>query len=144
MIDLNKDQKVEEILKLLIPSLPPLDHLEDWLLYEVFNEPDTSRAAFGLEDVSNSNLKKISFSDWARAARDPEDYVDSVEDFIDWQIGLYELTCERLKSILGEMDRYAQIEMVTTTILFVRLADTKCRYYPSKALHVRACPGVYG
>jgi hypothetical protein len=146
VVDLDKDQKVEEILKLLLPSLPPSDHLEDWPPDEVFNEPDTSRAALRLEDASNSNFKKISFSDWAGAARDPEDYVDSVEDFIDWHNGFCELLCERLKSIPGEMDKYAQIEMVgvTTTISFVRLADTKCRCYPSKALHVGVCPEAYG
>ncbi len=48
VVDLDKDQKVEEILKLLIPSLPPSDHLEDWPPFEVFNKPDTSRAALSL------------------------------------------------------------------------------------------------
>ncbi|KAL9026178.1 MAG: hypothetical protein Q9196_005115 [Gyalolechia fulgens] len=78
---LDKDQKVEGILKQLSPSFPSPDPLEIQLLHDLLPIADTSLVALQLNKISCSALKRINFSGWARAARDPGDYVEPVENF---------------------------------------------------------------
>jgi len=135
VVDLDVDQKVEEILKRLIPSLPPSNSGGNWVSHKAVLQQDASRVASELNEASFLEFQKISFPDWVREALYPDDYVDPVEDFIDWHNGLIHQVYDHLKSCPDEIEKYNQIEKVNaiTVISFVPLTDTNGRSYASKA-----------
>ena len=114
--ELDKDQKVEGILKQLSPSFPSPDPLEIQLLHDLLPIADTSLVALELNKISCSAFKRITFSDWARAARDPGDYVEPVEDFFDWHGSIQDLLEERIEEFPDEIENYMQMEEVDATI----------------------------
>ncbi|KAI4227189.1 MAG: hypothetical protein L6R40_008218 [Gallowayella cf. fulva] len=146
VVELDVDRKVERILKQLIPSFLPPDPLDIQPLHDLLHEADVSRAASELNKKSCSAFKKIAFSDWARAARDPDEYVDTVEDFFDWHGSLQDLLEDPLHQLPDERAKYIQMEKVdaTTTIQFILSTNIDRSSYPSKALPVVLYPGAYG
>jgi len=119
MVDLDVDSKVEEILKRLVSS-------------------PTS-------DFRFMEFKRISYPNLVRQALYPDDYVDAVEDFIDWHNGLFEQIHGHLKTFPDEIGKYDQIERVGPihTILWVHLTESNGRNYARKALRIGPCPRVY-
>ena len=93
-----------------------------------------------------SRRSKIAFSDWARAARDPDEYVDTVEDFFDWHGSLQDLLEDRLHHFPDERAKYIQMEMVDaiTAIQFILSTNVDRSSCPSKVLPVALYPGAYG
>ncbi|KAL8722405.1 MAG: hypothetical protein Q9181_007494 [Wetmoreana brouardii] len=110
VVELDVDRKVEEILKQLLPSVLLPDPLDIQPLHDLLHEADVLRTALELNKKSCSAFKKIAFPDWARAARDPNEYVDSVEDFFDWHGSLQDLLEDRLRKFPDERAKYIQME----------------------------------
>lgn len=73
---------------------------------------DALLAAFEINTTSCLAFKRITFSDWIRAARDPDEYVKPVEDFFDWHGSLQDIMEDRLQNFLDERARYIQLEKV--------------------------------
>jgi len=115
VVELDVDRKVEEILKQLSPSSPSPDPLEIHQLHDLLREADVSLAALKLNKTSCSAFKRITFSDWARAARDPDECVEPVEDFFDWHGSLQDILEDRLQNFPDEIAKYIQIEKVDAT-----------------------------
>lgn len=84
-----------------------------------------SSVALQLNEGSLSRFRKITFSDYVREALYPEEYVDSMEDYIDWHNGLFNEVFDRLENFPDEVEKYAQIEQVSaaTTLPFLSLTD---------------------
>ena len=146
VVELDVDRKVEGILKQLSPSFPSPDPLDIQPLHDLLHEADVSRAALELNKKSCSAFKKIAFSDWARAARDPDEYVDPVEDFFDWHGSLQDLLEDRLQDFPDERAKYIRMEKVDTTTLiqFVLSTNIDGSSCPSKVLPVALYPRAYG
>lgn len=72
-----------------------------------------------------SRFRKITFSDYIREALYPEEYIDSVEDYIDWHNGLFHEVFDHLKNFPDQVEKYAQIKQVSaaTTPPFLSLTD---------------------
>ena len=82
---------------------------------------DTSLVALQLNKISCLALKRITVSDWARAARDPGDYVEPVEEFFDWHESIQDLLEKRLEEFPDEIENYMQMEKVNATIAILNL-----------------------
>lgn len=115
VVELDVNQKVEGILKQLSPSFPSPDPLEIHLLHDLLREADALLAALEINNTSCSAFKRITFSDWARAARDPDEYVEPVEDFFDWHGSLQDILEDRLQNFPDERAKYIQMEKVDAT-----------------------------
>ncbi len=115
VIELDVDQKVEGILKQLSSSFPPPDPLEIHLPHDLLREADALLAAFELNNTSCLAFKRITFSDWAMAARDPDEYVEPMEDFFDWHGSLQAIMEDRLQNFPDERAKYIQMEKVYAT-----------------------------
>ena len=144
IVDPDVDSKVEEILKRLVSS-PTADFQGYWTPQKAINEPDASRLASGLNEASSIEFQRISYPDLVRQAIYPDDYVDAVEDFIDWHNGLLEQIHGHLKTFPDEIGKYDQVERVSPihTILRVHLTEPNGRNYARKALRIGPCPRVY-
>jgi len=140
--DLNKDQKVEGILKKLVPPLPSSDPSDIQKLHELLQEEDVSQSALGLNEASCSAFKRIPFSDWARSARDPYELVDLVDDFLDWHGSLQDIVESRLTDNPDEMEKYVQMEIVGASVVIemVQLTQIHTSYCLSTVLLVGQCP----
>ncbi|KAI4093047.1 MAG: hypothetical protein LQ339_007770 [Xanthoria mediterranea] len=108
--DLDLDQKVQEILQRLVLSFPVEDPWRHWASRAALQESDASCVALQLNEESLLRFRKITFSDYVREALYPEEYVDSVEDYIDWHNGLFNEVFDRLENFPDEVEKYAQIE----------------------------------
>ena len=111
MVDPDVDSKVEEILTRLVSS-PSSDFRGYWTPQMAINEPDASRLASELNEASFMEFKRISYPDLVRQALYPDDYVDAIENFIDWHNGLLEQIHGHLKMFPDEGGKYEQIERV--------------------------------
>ena len=111
MVDPDVDSKVEEILTRLVLS-PSSDFRGYWTPQKAINEPDASRLASELNEASFMEFKRISYPDLVRQALYPDDYVDAIENFIDWHNGLLEQIYGHLKTFPDEGGKYDQIERV--------------------------------
>ncbi len=112
---LDLDQKVEEILKRLVPSLPATNTWRDLPSPTILLEPDALCVALKLSEESLAQFRKITFQDYIREALYPGETVDCVEGFIDWHDGLFDQVSNRLEKHPEEVGRYARIEQVSTT-----------------------------
>ncbi len=123
--DMDLDQKVQEILQRLVLSFPVEDPGKHWASRAVLLESDASCVALQLNEESLSRFRKITYSDYVREALYPEEYVDSVEDYIDWHNGLFNKVFDRLENFPNEVEKYAQIEQVSAapTLPFLSLTD---------------------
>lgn len=123
--DLDLDQKVQEILQRLVPSFSNEDPWRRLQSRAALLESDASCVALQLNEESLSRFRKITFSDYVREALYPEEYVDSVEDYIDWHNGLFHEVFDRLENFPDQVEKYAQIEQVSaaTTPPFLSLTD---------------------
>ena len=76
---------------------------------------------------------------------DPEEYVHSMEDFIDWYDSVLNLVEELSKNFPDERQKYTLMKRVNVTkaILFILLTDTNSSYCPREAPSVRLYPRAY-
>lgn len=112
VVELDVDRKVEGILKQLSPSFSSSDPLKIHQLHDLLSEANVPLAALKLNKTSCSAFKRITFLDWARAARDPDEYVEPVKDFFDWHDSLQDILEDRLQNFSDEIAKYIQIEKV--------------------------------
>lgn len=115
VIGLDVDQKVQGILKQLSPSLPSSDPLEIHLFHDLLREADASLAALELNNTSCLAFKRIAFSEWVWAVRDPNEYVEAVEEFFDWHGSLQDELEGRVQNFPDERARYIQMERKDAT-----------------------------
>lgn len=116
VIKLSLDQKVEEILKRLMPSHPAPD-FSLCVSYSMLLESDASRIASKLNGESLSWFEKITFSDYVREALYPEKVVRSVKTFKDWHDLLFNEIFGYLKNFPQDVEKYTQIEQVSATAI---------------------------
>lgn len=143
--DLNKDQKVERILKKLVSSLSFSDSSNIQKLHKLLQEENVSQSVLDLNEASCSAFKRIFFSDWARSARDSHELIDLVNDFLDWHDSLQNIVKSRLRDNSDEMKKYVQIKIVDAFVMIemIQLTQTHTSCCLSTVLLVgqffRAC-----
>jgi len=144
IVDPDVDQKVEEILKRLTPS-PSLDSRGPWAAQKAIHEPDASRLASELNEASFMEFKRISYPDLVRRSLYPDEYVDTIEDCIDWHNGLLQQILGHLKTFPDEVGKYDRIERVSSIrmISWVQFTNSIGRNCTRKALCIGPCPRVY-
>lgn len=114
--DLDLDQKVREILKRLVPSVPAAETRSDLASSTLLPEPNAARLASKLNDESSLRFQKITFADYIREALYPEGTVESLVDFNDWHDSLFNQVSDRLEGFPEEAARFAQIEQVSAAV----------------------------
>ena len=115
--DLNKDQKIEIILKKLILSLFFSDSSNIQKLHELLQEENVFQSVLNLDKTNCSTFKKILFLDWVKLARDSHELIKLVNDFLNWRGSLQNIVKNRLKDNSDEMKKYVQIKTVNVFVM---------------------------
>lgn len=139
--DLNKDQKVEKILKKLVSSLSFSDSSNIQKLHKLLQEENVSQSVLDLNEASCSAFKRIFFSDWARSARDSHELIDLVNDFLDWHDSLQNIVKSCLRDNSDEMKKYVQMKIVDVFVMIemIQLTQTHTSCCLSTVLLVEHC-----
>lgn len=111
--DLCLEQKVMEILKRLVSSIPVANVWRDLASPTLLLEENASHLASKLNEESLSRLQNITFTDFVRRALYPEESIEPILDFEDWHDSLFNLVCNNVERSLLEAWKYVQIEQVS-------------------------------
>ena len=90
-------------------------------------EGEPSSVALKLNRASLSLFEKIQFRDYIRKARSSEEYIDSLEDFIDWHNGVSQHISLHLELFRDEVEKFAQIAQVSAAAMLPFMSLTMQR-----------------
>lgn len=89
-----------------MPSFPLEDPPKHWASHTALLESDASRIALQLNEESLSRFRKITFPDYIQEVLYPEEYIESVEDYINWHNGVFNKVFNRLENFPDEVEKY--------------------------------------
>ena len=110
---LDLDQKVEVLLRWLEPIRPTNRSWWHMPLPSLLQSP--SQIISELKEQSWSLFRDITFSDFVREALYPEEFIKSIETFIDWHDTLSYVLLGHLERFPAEEEKFTQIQRVSIT-----------------------------